>query len=355
MSKDVYRALQERLDGFSVGFPPTESGVEIKILKKLFSEDDAQTFLLMTQQLESPESFAARTGGEVKDAAAKLEDMAERGLLFRVKKDGESRYACIAFVHGVMEFQVMTMDKELADLLEEYHHEAFFSAMSKSAAAFLRTVPVNRSVDFQHNVASYEDAAHIIRQQKKIVLVDCICRKQSNMVSEPCEKPLEVCYMFGSMGQFYLDRGIGRLVDQDEAVRVLLEAQEAGLVTQPATAQNPGGMCNCCGDCCGVLRALKKNPKPAEMVFSNHFAELDEAACTGCETCLDRCQMDAISMNDDAIAQINLDRCIGCGLCVTSCPAEALSLKPKADGELKAPPQGTRDQMIYMAQLRGLV
>ncbi|MFH1139146.1 MAG: 4Fe-4S binding protein [Pseudomonadota bacterium] len=355
MSSDIYRALQQRLDGYSVGFPPTESGVELKILRKLFSANDADIFLALTQKLEPPASFAARVGLPADEAARKLDDMAERGLLFRVRKGDAAQYAAIPFVHGVMEFQVASLDKELAELVEEYHEEAFFKAMTKSAAAFLRTVPVNRSVETQRHVASYEDAVHIIRQKDKIVLVDCICRKQKNLVHDHCAKPLEVCYMFGSMGQFYLDRGIGRLVDQDEAVRVLLEAQEAGLVTQPATAQNPGGMCNCCGDCCGVLRALNKHPKPAEMVFSNHFAQVDEDLCTGCETCLDRCQMGAIAMNDDGLARIDLDRCIGCGLCVITCPTDALSLSPKKDGAFQAPPAGTKEQMLFMAQRRGLL
>ena len=97
--------------------------------------------------------------------------------------------------------------------------------------------------------------------------------------------------MFGSMGQYYLDRGMGRKITLEEATAILTKCHEAGLVTQPATSQNPSGMCNCCGDCCGVLRALNKHPKPAEMVFSNHFATVVTDSCTGCETCLDRCQM----------------------------------------------------------------
>ena len=48
MSTDVYRELQERLDTYSMGFPPTESGVEIKILKRLFSGEDAAMFLALT-------------------------------------------------------------------------------------------------------------------------------------------------------------------------------------------------------------------------------------------------------------------------------------------------------------------
>ena len=51
MSENIYRQLQQRLDLYSMGFPATESGIELKILKYLFSEDDAKMFLSLTHKL----------------------------------------------------------------------------------------------------------------------------------------------------------------------------------------------------------------------------------------------------------------------------------------------------------------
>jgi hypothetical protein len=42
MSENIYRQLQQKLDFYSMGFPATESGIELKILKYLFSKDDAK-------------------------------------------------------------------------------------------------------------------------------------------------------------------------------------------------------------------------------------------------------------------------------------------------------------------------
>ncbi len=168
-----------------------------------------------------------------------------------------------------------------------------------------------------------------------------------------CDKPKEVCFLFGSNGQYYLDRNMARQVSVDEALKILDKAQEAGLVTQPATSQNPAGMCMSCGDCCGILRALNKLPRPVENVFSNYFADVDKELCTGCEICLDRCQMHAISFSDDTIAQINLDRCIGCGLCVTTCPEEAINLQSKPVVKRFTPPGTPREQWALMAERRG--
>ncbi len=353
MAEELYRQLQKRLDQYSMGFPATESGIEMKILRHLFSEADADLFLSLTPQLETPDSVASRLEKAVEEIAARLDDMAERGLLFRLKKAKGSRYGAIPFVHGIFEFQVKNLERDFSEMVDQYFDEAFDRAMQDGVDYFLRTIPVQQSVDVTHNIASYEDAVEILRGKPLIVITDCICRKAAEFVDQNCGKPMEACFMFGSMGQYYLDRSMGRKITLEEATDILTKCREAGLVTQPATSQNPGGMCNCCGDCCGVLRALNKHPKPAEIVFSNYFVVAEDEACTGCETCLDRCQMNALSLTDDGIVTIDIDRCIGCGLCVTTCPTEALKLVPKAEAEIRTPPSSTVEQMMCMAQKRG--
>lgn len=210
-------------------------------------------------------------------------------------------------------------------------------------------------MEVTQHIANYDDAVEILRSKDLIVVTDCICRKQKNLVDQSCGKPLEACFMFGSMGQYYLDRNMGRRVNADEAIDIVTKCQEAGLVTQPATSQNPSGMCNCCGDCCGVLAALNKFPKPAERVFSNHYVVINTEECTGCETCVDSCQMRALHMDDEELAEVDPDRCIGCGLCVINCPSDALELKPKTGDQIRVPPATSADQMMLMAQERGVL
>jgi Pyruvate/2-oxoacid:ferredoxin oxidoreductase delta subunit len=354
MPEDIFRELQQQLDTYSLGFPATESGIELQILKELFSVEDAALFLELTLKLEPAESVAERVNRLVDEVAAQLEDMSQRGLLFRLERGALVKYAAIPFVHGLFEFQVSRLGPKFARMMEQYLDEKFHANMSESAEMFLRTVPIQRSIEAANVVAAYEDACELLKTKEKIVITECICRKQKRLIGEGCDKPLEACFMFGSMGQYYLDHGMGRRIDVEEAIQILTEAQEAGLVTQPGTSQNPGGMCTCCGDCCGVLTSLNRHPKPAEIVFSNHYAAVDQEACVGCEACLDRCQMGALTMNEKSVVQINLDRCIGCGLCVTSCPEEAMRLVPKPDNERRTPPASAREQMMLMAQKRGI-
>ncbi len=355
MTDPVFRKLQQQLDQYSLGFPVSKSGIEIKILEKLFSVEDARIFSQLTPMLETPEQIAPKINMDIEQTTSVLADMASRGLLFSLKKSDMVRYGAIPFVHGLFEFQVNHMDKELAALVRQYMDEEFNDAMRSSASNFLRVIPIQKSVQAEHKIAAYEDALEILKTMDPIVVTDCMCRKSSGMIDDACAKPLETCFMFGSMAKYYLDHDMGRQIDFQEAKKIMAMAHEQGLVTQPATSQNPSGMCNCCGDCCGPLTSLKSHTKPAELVFSNYSIKIDDTLCTGCETCIERCQMDAIQLNDDELANVNLDRCIGCGLCVTTCPTEAICLERKSDDEYTIPPQTTMEQMMNMAKDRGVI
>lgn len=353
MKEDVYRQMQQALNRLSYGYPATESGVELKILKRLYSEKDAELFLQLGPEPESLEKISRRLGQDPDVLGPQLEDMADRGLLFRVRKGEKTIYVTIGFVAGIYEFQLGRMDREFAELYEEYSEEAFHQATIESIDAFTRTVPINRAIDTISQVAPYEDARNIIKNAKNIVVAECICRKQQGLIGQGCDLPLETCLLFGPFGQTYLDLGMGRKVTVEEALQILEQAQEAGLVTQPSSPQNPGGICNCCGDCCQTLKPLNRLPKPAEAVLSNYFARVQPDLCTGCGTCLDRCQMSAVKMETDETAVIDLDRCIGCGLCVGSCPTEAILLIPKPEDQRKTPPVSVNDQMALLASRRG--
>lgn len=353
MPENIFRQLREQLDQYSVGFPATESGVEIKILKTLFTEEEGWMYLHMSLMLETPESVAGRLKLDSQQVANRLDGMAEKGLLFRVRKGDEVKYGAAPFVVGIYEFQLKTMDAGLARLFEDYFEEAFTEQGARQVVP-MRTIPVNKSIGVSWKVAPYEDAREIIKSKKdRLAVANCICRVQQGLLEQSCEKPLEVCFLAGSHGAYYVERGMGRWVDQEEALEILDKCEAAGLVPQPFNAVNPGGLCNCCGDCCGMLRTLKKHPRPVDMVVTNHYAVVDDDACVGCGICLDRCQMDAVTMGDEDIARVDLDRCIGCGLCVTTCDAEAMALQPKSVEERREPPAKAQLTLMELAQKRG--
>ncbi len=352
MAKDVYERLQQQLDQYSIGFPATKSGVEIQILRRLFTEEAAEMYLQLSLMMEAPADVAKRTARDPDHVATLLDRMAENGLVFRVRKGDTVKYGAAPYVVGIYEYQVKTMDRELARLMEDYYNEAFAGEASKQIAP-MRTIPVNQAIDVAWPVVPYDDAREIIKTKDRLAVAKCICRVQQGLLGQACGKPVEVCIMAGSHADYYVEKGMGRWITPEEALEILDDCEKAGLVPQPFNAQNPGGMCNCCGDCCGMLRMLNRHPKPVDIVISNYFAEVDPDLCVACEVCLDRCQMNAIAIGDNEVAQINLDRCIGCGLCVSTCATQAMKLRAKSKEERREPPQNAQLTIMELARKRG--
>jgi electron transport complex protein RnfB len=349
---DVYERLRSRLDDLAVGFPETESKIEIRLLKKLFTEAEAEFFMQLRPLMESPDDVARRLKREPDEVAALMEQMAKKGLLFRQRKDGRVRYAAVPYVVGIFEFQVKSMDTDLARDNEEYFEKGFLQNLQSFKTPVMRSIPINRQIVAEWPIAPYEDVLQIIENQEKILLTQCVCRTQNRLAGGDCDKPVETCFMFGSHADYYAENGMGRYITQEQARQIVIENEKAGLVMQPFNSQKVGGMCSCCGDCCGMLRSLKKQPSPAEAVQSNYFARVDEELCTGCETCVDRCQMEAVEVTD-GISAVNLNRCIGCGLCVTTCPTEAIRLVKKSEERLYEPPKSGAETYMRIMQERG--
>jgi ferredoxin len=172
------------------------------------------------------------------------------------------------------------------------------------------------------------------------------------MAGHGCDMPMETCLIMGSAATYYVENGLGRKIDQAEALAILAKAEEVGLVLQPSNAQKATNICTCCGCCCGILTNVKRHPKPASIVSSPFVAALDTEACEGCGTCEMRCQMEAIYYADDDRAVLDLDRCIGCGLCVTTCPTGALSLARKPQAEQPHVPPDMVGMTIKLGQAR---
>jgi ferredoxin len=192
----------------------------------------------------------------------------------------------------------------------------------------MRTIPIGRSIDPLLEVLPYERAEELIRDKNKAVVAPCICRRERLMTGHSCGKPLETCISFDMAAEYYRRNGLGRETTIDEVRDILRAADEAGLVLQPSNSRDPLFICCCCGDCCGVLNTVKKFPKPAALLSTSFQVSADPETCEGCGICIDRCQMEALRLEDDTI-QVDLDRCIGCGLCVSACPTDSLALKRK--------------------------
>ncbi|MFP5213789.1 MAG: 4Fe-4S dicluster-binding protein [Acidobacteriota bacterium] len=335
-NKDVYEALAAHLDRLPAGFPRTPENVEIRILKRLFTPEEAALAQLVSLKPQPPEDIAARSGHDPAELAAKLEAMSRRGLIFRVRKGDMVLYMAAQFVIGIWEYHVNDLDPELIRDINEYLPH-FFKGMASLGTPQLRTIPISKALPSEQAIVAYDEARKIVLEQEKVLVAPCICRKEHQIMGHGCDRPMESCLVFGVGADYYLENGLGRMIEKEEALGILDRAEASGLVLQPSNAQKVVNICTCCGCCCQILKNLKKLPAPARHVASNYFAVVDSEACSGCSICAGRCQMDAVDL-EGGTASILKDRCIGCGLCVSTCPEEAISLEMKPEEERTTPP-----------------
>jgi Na+-translocating ferredoxin:NAD+ oxidoreductase subunit B len=347
---DVYQGLREHLDKLPAGYPSTENGVEIRILEQLFTPEEAQMAQQLGLKLETAEVIAERTGMPLEQTAELLQTMARKGLIFSIETEGRPpAYMASQFVVGIWEYHVDRLTPQFIKDTDEY-----FPTLVKEAFDHLpqlRTIPVGKSIEADTKILAYEKAEELVRQQKKILVAPCICRKEQQLKGEGCGKPQEVCLIFGWGADYYERNGLGRIIGLEETLDILRRAEEEGLVLQPSNTQDVTNICCCCGDCCLSLRNLKTYPAPAEICSTPFVVQAEVDDCEGCETCLDRCQMDALSMLEDVVA-VAAERCIGCGLCVSTCPTEALKLVRKPDYKDDEVPANTMEAMQRRAQAR---
>jgi electron transport complex protein RnfB len=344
-SEDVYRRLQRHLDRMPVGFPPTASGVELRILRRLFTPREAEVALLLSavpeslERIERREKKAGLTGDEIERI---LDRLVERGAILGSHRGGVKRYSKAQLAIGMYELQVDRLTKELQADVTQYFREGFGEAFHSRGTTQMRTIPVGARFAPEHHVGRYDDARDLVLGTSgPIAVMNCVCRQGKDLLGVPCRQTSDrrVCMTFRSAARHMVETGTGREVSREEALDLLERAERDGMVLQPENTRDPLFMCFCCGCCCGVLTTAKQLPRPAEYLRSNYRAVVVADRCTQCGTCEERCPMDALA-SADGPTRVDHDRCIGCGLCVVTCPSEALQLEGKED--TRTPP---RDQM----------
>ncbi|MBW2118688.1 MAG: 4Fe-4S binding protein [Deltaproteobacteria bacterium] len=352
MSEDIYENLARHLDDLPGGFPSTGSGVEMRILRRLFTPEEAELALHLTLIPEESRVIARRAGIARDEADRCLKEMAGKGLVYSLKKEGGLLlYVATQMLIGIWEFHVNDLDPELIRDMDEYL-PILLDNDTWSKVPQMRTIPVGRSITAQLKVFPYENAEELVRGQKKAVVAPCICRTERRMVGEGCDRPVETCLSFGTAADYYERNGLGRVIDHEEVLEILKKAEQAGLVLQPGNFRELLFICCCCGCCCALLRNIKRHPRPATLISTPFKAALNPETCKGCGTCVDRCQMEAVKLVDDKI-DLNVDRCIGCGLCVTTCPTGSLTLVRKPESKQHEVPGYMMNTAYKLGRVRG--
>jgi Pyruvate/2-oxoacid:ferredoxin oxidoreductase delta subunit len=318
-NSNLYQQLAE-----SIGFGHSEMVPEMFAM--IASEDEAR-FLLAASPPATVREIAQKADLPLDKAEQMARPLFEKGLLFKSKKPGETRYYRLRNFIQFHDGTVLTpgIPEEYLDMWRKFEETEMpaYREMQKKAGVkpFMRIIPVNVTVKASPQVMALDDITKMIEDARVIAVTNCSCRT----IHHVKDVPKEVCMQLDKAASYALDRGTGRELSKQEAVELIKKCEETGLVHTAANHRGLGYMiCNCDRDVCENWPD-KKNPK--DFVAPSRFlAEVDSEKCCLCETCIERCFFDAISSDQAEAIKIDEEKCMGCGLCKVTCPEDAISM-----------------------------
>lgn len=334
MHLDPYERLAELLDQLPNGFPGTESRIEIRLLKKIFSAEEVNIAIHLSGKMEPLDRIADRMSMQAKKARAILIKMARKWMVRFKMIDGKPCFRLAPFIVGIYEGQLDDMDQELAELFEQYMNEGGAAGIMKPRPALQRVVPAMGTVKSEW-IMPYDDVLRLLERAKIFGVRDCICRiEQDKLGKRRCDHTIRTCVYFSESERPPRPDDISK----EEAIAILDSAEKEGLVHSVSNVTDGiSYFCNCCGCCCAILRGITDYGIENSVAAANYYAFVDLDKCTGCGSCVDRCQVKALS-EENGVFVVKKARCIGCGLCVGGCPSEAIRLEKKPDPEIVHPP-----------------
>lgn len=339
-----YIRLADALNALANGFSRTKTGSEIRLLKYMYSQKEADLACELTGEFEEPKAIASRLNKLPKEVSAGLLSLLREGKVWISREGGKTKFRLAPFIVGSYEAHVKHMSRELALLVEEYLNDGGVEGIMKPQPAIHRVIPVPDAADLEW-ILPYDNVLAIIDNAKSFHVQDCICRLQKDSIGKGCDAPKHNCLSFSTVERALRPGDITK----EDALKLLKEAEDAGLIHSVSNVVDGlHYICNCCGCCCGILRGITEWGIENTMARANYEAIATEDDCSGCRVCIDRCQVSAIEMIDD-VAKIDRNKCLGCGLCVTTCQTDAIKLLSRPQDEQVKPPadfgQWERDRL----------
>jgi NAD-dependent dihydropyrimidine dehydrogenase PreA subunit len=186
-----------------------------------------------------------------------------------------------------------------------------------------KVIPIREALDVRQWVLPTEQVIEFLRSARSFALAACTCRSHY----QRCDNPLEVCFLLDDAADQAVADRTARHVSLEEAMVVLRQANECGLVH--LTIYEPEhavyAVCSCCASCCHDLQFLQLYARSDLIAHSEYVAQTDVEACTQCGACVERCVFGARVWQGDHLIY-DAGACYGCGLCVTVCAAGATVL-----------------------------
>jgi Pyruvate/2-oxoacid:ferredoxin oxidoreductase delta subunit len=198
-------------------------------------------------------------------------------------------------------------------------------------------IRINRAVEAPDSMVyptnSINDLIHEYGSKSVIGQFTCMCRRITSNLDEPCRLGMPDdggCLGFGDMVKPFIKYGHAKQISKEKAFEVIQKTGDKGAVHSVFHEMDDAdlpqiGICNCCWDCCGILRTYNAGAAPLRYKCFYIAKMADGAKCTGCKICEKYCPTAAIAVVDKK-ASIETRKCIGCGQCAHQCSQSAVEL-----------------------------
>lgn len=328
----VFVKLRNRINriGQGIGSIPDETGYQM--IMYLWSEEDAENYLKMPlHRMFTTGDYKALTGWDEEKCQQILDDQADRNLIWRTNRGGLPHYALIPYINGFWEFnELKAYYSGIEGAVTEFDIQGIRgmdpNGESGSTFPLFRTYPISVDVVAEDELQPYQDWRALIKRNKNITVSPCQCRTQWDAlgVPHPDEHPHRTCLSLGDMAEYFMETGIGEQITQEEAIEIVEDIIDKGMVVESICAKNADIICCCHSESCGNLMAWRGQNGAGDQrkYFSAYTLNYDGDACIKCGKCIERCPMHSITFGDDGLCAMD-DACVRCGQCVPVCPAEA--------------------------------
>ncbi len=345
--------------------PIPVSDTIIELMKTLFTEEQAEFLKLFRKPSYNSDEIKSLTDLDEDSLDKMLNELMYIGAITGIpsRSTGIMVYRMPPLLPGLIEFTLMRAgtsekDKKIAGIINKYYNDLvegtqknYDQMMSelKKAPAVDRVIPVEEELEAKQEVViPLEEISKIIEKSDPIGLATCYCRHLKDLLGEPCKitNDRKNCFSFGRTAAFLISQGFMEQISKEEALKIMKKCEEDGLVhkafhTHLDPEKEIDGLCNCCKCCCGTFELHYAGAIPL-MDLTSYIAEVNENDCVGCGTCVERCNAEAIEL-EDTVAVINQDRCIGCGVCAITCPENAITLNRTGMRRVFVPPPKLAD------------
>jgi ferredoxin len=335
---DTYQKIAER-------YNMAESELFLKVLKGMITPEESGILCEMDKLMTLPE-LAEKTGTGEDELKPQLDGMMKKGLIGlmgeRYSMPTHTMLLCHRTQNKSDEVDKLWTEfffKEWRYTIAEHSHKRRLTGMWSTH----RIVPALQALAAsphipKEQILPYENYEEMFKHSKMILFLPCSCRTQHRQ----CDNKMEVCvHVILDDDDGASEKEFAGILERwpelkpltyQEAMDEMYALEDAGLGHLSLNFPRLEEACNWCECCCRVVNPLIHAGLDYDLMDptkSRYLASVDQDACSGCQTCMERCIFGAVEMvkvpgSKKMKASITEKSCMGCGLCVYTCPEKAI-------------------------------